>query len=143
MLLAIDSGACTGWAIFDGKDLLSCGLDTPYDCFITTVIIECPRLRPRGEKNPNSILLVARNAGEWGGRYAALGAEVRYVTPNEWKGATPKNVSEARTKSALSSEELAIVYQAFKTAKGRSGMAKSLRNNVWDAIGIGLYAVGR
>ncbi len=147
MLLAIDPGTDTGWAYFNGaKQLAYCGLAQVGDEHPTappTVIIECPRLRPHGEKNPNAILLVARNAGEWGGRYAALGATIKYVTPNEWKGSVPKDISQARSWGILSEPERTIVDTCFKSAKGRNGMAPSKRHNVLDAIGIGLWAVGR
>ncbi len=145
MLLAIDPGADTGWALFDSaRRLQACGLGTPEPQLpgaLEEVIIECPRLRPRGEKNPNAILLVARNAGEWAGRYAD--SPVRYVTPNDWKGNTPKNVSHCRLWSKLDVKEQRVVDAAFKAHKGRAGMAPSKRHNVLDAIGIGLFGVGR
>ncbi len=142
MLLAIDPGADTGWALFDScRRLMACGLGQPTGIYPRAVVIECPKLRPRGEKNPNAILLVARNAGEWGGRYKD--AVVAYVTPNEWKGSTPKDVSGKRTLGKLDPKELAILEAAFAAHPGRNGMAPSKRHNVLDAIGIGLHGVGR
>ncbi len=153
MLLAIDPGADTGWALFGRGVLCACGLGEPpddvdspwmYGCEFEylKVLIECPRLRPRGEKNPNSILLVARNAGEWGGRYFGVG-EVSYLTPNDWKGSTPKATANARTWRSLNEGERGVVDLAFAKAKGRKGLAKGKRHNVLDAIGIGLHGVGR
>jgi hypothetical protein len=143
MLLAIDPGNDTGWALFDSqRRLTGCGLGEPK---VTVdpdeVIIECPVLRPR-EKNPNSILKVARNAGEWAGRFDRAG-KVRYLSPNDWKGSTPKDISNARTWAKLDSLEQGIVDEAFRAHPGRAGMAPSKRHNVLDAIGLGLHGVGR
>ncbi len=145
-LLAIDPGTNSGWAAFssDGQ-LLGCGLGAVPNLFAfpKKVIIECPRLRPRGEKNPNSILLVARSAGEWGGMYGACGAKVVYISPNDWKGSTPKQVSHQRVLAKLTDQESKVLQNAFLSHPGRKGMAPKLRENVLDAVGIGLYGVGR
>lgn len=53
------------------------------------------------------------------------------VRPAEWKGQTPKRVTEARAKDKLSAEERARVHLP--------GRDKKLASNVWDAIGIGLW----
>ena len=146
MLLAIDPGADTGWALFDSaRRLTACGLGVPVAAGLSLarVLIECPKLRPRGEKNPNAILLVARSAGEWGGRFSDAGSAVTYVTPNDWKGSTPKEIDHARTWSRLDEHEKRVVDSAFSQAKGRNGLAASKRHNVLDAIGIGLFGVGR
>ena len=144
MLLAIDPGACTGWAYFVGESLTACGLaPIPQGLSPKKVIVECPRLRPRGERNPNSILLVAREAGEWAGWFGARGAEVQYVTPNDWKGSTSKEIDHVRTERKLTADERAVLEACFVKTKGRNGMAKKKRENVYDAIGIGLWAVGR
>lgn len=147
MLLAIDPGADTGWALFDScRRLQACGLGDPVEAesvpaYPEKVLIECPRLRPRGEKNPNAILLLARGAGEYAGAFRA--AEVAYLTPNDWKGSVPKDISNARTWSKLDPQEQWIVDAAFRAAPGRNGLAPSKRHNVLDAIGIGLFGVGR
>jgi len=52
------------------------------------------------------------------------------VEPWQWKGQTPKEISNERTKAALTKAEL----EGVSLPK-----AKSLHHNVWDAIGIGLY----
>jgi hypothetical protein len=144
MLLAIDPGADTGWALFDScRRLSACGLNNlPEVRPGHRILIECPRLRPRGEKNPNAILLVARNAGEYGGRYSSFGV-VEYLTPNDWKGNLRKSVSATRSKHKLDYKEHGIVEEAFASLPGRNGLAPSKRHNVWDAIGLGLHGVGR
>jgi len=144
MLLAIDPGNDTGWALFDnGRRLAACGLGEPeLPGPVDDLIIECPELRPHGEKNPNAILKLARNAGEWCGRLRAIPRQ-RYVRPNDWKGSTSKSISHARTWGKLDDKEKDIVDAAFKSAAGRDGMAASKRHNVLDAIGLGLFGVAR
>jgi hypothetical protein len=149
MLLAIDPGADTGWAVYDScRRLTACGLyDGDRNITLPSVepgarvLIECPRLRPRGEKNPNSILLVARKAGEWAGRFHHHAVE--YLLPNDWKGTTDKKIDHPRTWARLDDKERAIVDAYFRSAHGRQGLAPSRRHNVLDALGIGLFGVGR
>lgn len=146
MLLAIDPGQTSGWALFTPKGglLLGCGLGSPEKfrwyvaSALSKVVIEKPVIYPGGRtKNPNDVLSVAVNAGEWGGRYLQQGTTVEYVTPAGWKGQTPKDVSHARIYGKLTDEEKAVL----DTAGG--GLAASKRHNMLDAVGIGLWAVKR
>lgn len=151
MLLAIDPGADTGWAVFDScRRLASCGLydgekntTLPVIELGTRVLVERSLLRPFGERNPNSIVKLATSSGEWGGKFMQLGGFVEYLTPNDWKGSTKKVTDHARTWSKLDGKEQGIVDAYFKAAHGRDGLALSRRHNVLDAIGIGLFGVGR
>ncbi len=145
MLLAIDPGACSGWALFTTASgmLVGCGLDDPtkhrwYSLpSIERVVIERPRIYPRGlTKNPNDIVTLALNAGEWAGRYKPHGIKVEYVYPSEWKGQTDKAISHTRTLSALTADELLIV-----PPEGKLGLPKSKRHNLLDAIGLGLFSL--
>lgn len=156
MLLAIDPGVSTGWALFDSaRRLHSCGLGAPDPQMpgaLDEVIIECEQLRGRGEKNPNSILLMARNAGEWFGRFEGF-APTRYIRVADWKGQTSKEIDHRRTWSKLAPEEIRALVLGCKGLSPRSapvdaaireGLTKAdKRANVLDAIGIGLFGVGR
>ena len=104
---------------------------------------------PRGQtKNPNDVVELALNAGEWGGLYRQW-ADVEYVFPFQWKGSVPKSIHHTRVLAKLSEAERAVADQAI--SRGRSGVSKSLatpvpaskRHNVLDAIGLGLFRVGR
>jgi hypothetical protein len=53
-----------------------------------------------------------------------------YVYPFEWKGNMPKKVHHKRVKKALSEDEMDCVDPCGT-------------HDMWDAIGIGLYATGR
>jgi hypothetical protein len=156
MLLAIDPGLDTGWALFStAGQLVACGLGDPRlsdrhrVADLRTVVIERPFVYPRGQtKNPNDVLSLAVNAGEWGGLYRQW-ADVKYVLPFQWKGSVPKKISHARISAKLSDAEKAVVDTAM--ARGRScaskalgrPIARSLQHNVLDAVGLGLFTVSR
>lgn len=53
-----------------------------------------------------------------------------YVYPSQWKGNVPKNIHQRRIKKALTTTELKRVDPGGT-------------HDMWDAIGIGLYATGR
>lgn len=138
MLLAIDPGADSGWALFGSSRLLEkCGLGRPTEFAIAEVVIEKPRIYPGAKQKARAedVITLAVRAGEWGGRYEHL--KVRYVEPHGWKGAVPKEIHQPRIWAKLDAREKDIVDRACK------GMAPSKRHNVIDAVGIGLWAVGR
>lgn len=58
------------------------------------------------------------------------------VFPSEWKGQMPEDATTSRVRSRLDLFEA----QCLKNAEER---AKSLAHNVVDAVGIGLWALGR
>jgi hypothetical protein len=156
MLLAIDPGLDTGWALFSSAaQLVACGLGDPRMsdrhrvADLRTVVIEQPFVYPRGQtKNPNDVITLALNAGEWGGLYRQW-ADVKYVLPFKWKGSVPKRISHVRILGKLSDRERTVVDTAM--ALGRScapkalgrPIARSLQHNVLDAVGLGLFAVSR
>lgn len=165
MHLAIDPGADTGWALFDSgpaRVLLACGLGDPRHCprhaasALRGVLIEHPFVYPRGQtKNPNDIVKLAINAGEWGGRYKQW-TDVTYVLPFQWKGAVPKGVHHQRILAKLSEDEREIVRNARASWSVGSGVGERISrlhetrpvpkgklHNVLDAVGLGLYQVGR
>ncbi len=163
--LAIDPGATSGWALFDSaRRLTACGLgvETPSSQFLNSkngvfdlaeVIIECEQLHGRSEQNPNSILLMARNAGEWFGRCSEYCENVRYIRVADWKGNTPKDINHRRSFEKLDPAELKALVAGCtgvspKSAAVDVAIRKGLttsdkRGNILDAIGIGLWGVGR
>ncbi len=160
MLLAIDPGQDSGWALFNAERRLAiCGLGLAtlgtmrLLRALSEVIIECEQLHGRSEKNPNSILLMARNAGEWFGRCSEYCENVRYIRVADWKGSTPKDINHRRTLEKLDPSELKALVIGCKDLSPRSAaidaaIRKGLttsdkRQNVLDAIGIGLWGVGR
>ena len=61
------------------------------------------------------------------------GSEVRTPAPRTWKGQVPKDVHNARTLAKLTASEAGCIVWP----------ASSLRHNVTDGIGLGLWACGR
>lgn len=141
-VLAVDPGADTGWAIFDDDTLKVCGMGVG-GCMrngITRAVIEKPMIYPGGRQQarPADVIKLAVRAGEWGGRCESwFGIQAEYVEPFRWKGGIPKDIHHARIWAVLKPTEQAIVADAAK------GIAPSKRHNLMDAVGIGLYAVGR
>lgn len=141
MLLAIDPGTDLGWALFGPDRRLSrCGFGTPPREGFEEAVIERPKIYPQGRQkaNPKDVITLALTAGEFGGRCKDANATVRYVEPDEWKGGSiPKEIHQPRIWAKLTDAEKSVLDVACK------GMAPSKRHNVVDAVGIGLWGVGR
>lgn len=103
------------------------------------VLIERPVVYPRdGIKKASSLITVAIIAG---GAAVAFGCEtwtsVDFVEPRTWKRQVPKKIHNERILTALDPEETELVCSRFQSEPD------SLQHNVVDAIGIGLYKLGR
>ena len=87
----------------------------------------------RGLKtNPNDLLDLAMCSGAF---YGALCVEMRsnltLVEPAEWKAQVPKDITRERIEKLLMGKELNVIKKGGEM------------HNVYDAIGIGLFALGR
>lgn len=142
-LLAIDPGNCSGYAIFRAGLLLSCGI-TKLETFSSDVphascsgaVLEMPVIYPRSKAPPGDILKLTLGVGRYYEKCLNLGiADVSLVEPRTWKGQLVKEISHARILAKLSPQEKETVRVAGLA------IAKSLRGNMLDAIGIGLYKV--
>lgn len=139
MLLAIDPGNATGWALFSTSgELIECGLSSPakWITLVTRVapwkpdvLIEEPTLYQHSKANPASVMALQLKVGELKGRFESAGCTVRLVQPRTWKGQVPKLVHNQRTLKALSDTERALCEGA--------------RHDTLDAIGLGLWALKR
>jgi len=149
-VIAIDpSVSCTGRARFrDGAlDEVSIHLarDLSEACAIPSLygrasgsyayVIELPRAysATRSKADPNDLIAVAAVAGAW----AARGCAVRFIAPSEWKGQAPKNICAARVRLSLEPAEVVILDREL------AKMTKHLHHNALDAIGVGLFHLGR
>lgn len=96
------------------------------------LVLEWPQVRTagKGRGDPNDLLLLA---GVDAAIVTYLPGEVTCVVPREWKGTIPPDVLISRVQDRLSEEERARVTLP----------TKSLAHNVWDAVGIALWVVGR
>lgn len=98
-------------------------------------VIEAPKIYPeRLQKgDPQDIIDLAKVVGAFHFAYDNCPGtnRVHDVQPYVWKGSIDKKVTERRVKKRLTERELECVELPS---------ADSLDHNVWDAIGIGLYA---
>jgi hypothetical protein len=97
------------------------------------VVVELPQVYPgsKSKGDPNDLIRLAFVAGRWVG--AGVGVET--VKPRQWKGTIKKEVMLRRILSKLTDEELAML-KALK-------LPKSKEKEVIDAVGIGLWKLGR
>lgn len=99
------------------------------------VVIEMPRVYPasRQKGDPNDLLRLACVVGRLQEHYLREGKLVHLVEPRTWKGTLAKEAMTERIKGRLATSERTSVELP----------AKALEHNVWDAVGIGLHALGR
>ncbi|NPD29210.1 hypothetical protein [Corallococcus exiguus] len=105
-------------------------LDEPFQ-----LVIELPRVyaaaHQRGDQN--DLIQLAGVVGTLGAALSLV-TERRSVFPRDWKGTLDADAFIERIKQRLeSAEHLRVELPA----------AHDLHHNVWDAIGIGLHALGR
>lgn len=142
MILTVDSGANLGWALFNPENaqLFDCGLKDIFTalprhkCIITRIMVERPHTG-RTRARARDIITLAIRAGEVGGvlRYLT-GVEPEYIEPQRWKGQLPKKRCNEIVEAKLFIQEKSLLNKIKPL---------SAKHNVLDAIGIGLYGVGR
>ena len=145
-LLAVDPGThVSGWANFVDARLVACGCWRAgglYEMlskilmarekfslsFNERTVVERPQVynQRKWKGDPNDLVGVALVAGA----VAALFPPADFVLPHAWKGSAPKDVVEKRVRKTLAPDELQLVAGAKKS-------------DVWDAVGVGLWALGR
>lgn len=163
--LFIDPGLkCCGWALFRDMYLNKAGLSrtksetveerTRDHCRNLTiaglldradiVIVEKPQVYVQRlwKGDPNDLINLSIVVG---GIIACTRPTVitRTVTPQEWKGQQPKNVTDARARRALTKQGEQSVLDNPVVLGQPKGAPDTLINNMMDAIGIGLSYLGR
>jgi len=133
-LTAIDPGATKGWATFTRGRLFACGLGG-HAIPPGLVVIERPVYRPGARVDPNDLVTLAIRVGEDKAAAERAGCTVELVEPHMWKGSVPKAIHHRRLLAALTSDERAV----FDSAPG----TKTQKGNTLDAVGIGLWRLGR
>lgn len=132
MILGIDPGVDTGWAIVDEKAALqSCGLgyipDDLAQRAFSLVIIEKPQIYPNtGVKQANDLIGLATMVGRYSERFRQN--PISLVLPHTWKGSVPKEIHNRRVLSKLDKVELYLL-NAVKCPKSK-------QHNVIDAVGL-------
>lgn len=151
-MLAIDPGTkAIGWAKFDAHGLVECGVaaTTCRETYLALssltkqipgdadVWVECMSARDSDTVRRSQDILNV----QWMG--AAIAAALSYpglphpVTPLEWKGSVPKEIHHQRVEKRLTLIEKEIMDRCLE------GVPSKLRHNAIDAIGIGLWRLGR
>lgn len=152
-LLSLDPGNVTGWAFFFNNKLRmahaakkesfwskkswpTCVDSSTIEAFhLSTVLIEVPRWYPHDHSDVNDLLDLSVFVGELKRSYEAQGYQAELVWPRTWKGNVPKKITNNRTLAALTPDEVALLP--------RRPRAKDFDNNMLDAIGLGLWKLGR
>jgi hypothetical protein len=99
---------------------------------VDVLVIENPKIYPGPQQkgDPDDVVLLATLVGMIAGHVPHR--ELRLPRPQEWKGNVPKDVMLKRIESKLEPHEKAVLDKA-------SGK----RDAILDAIGVGLWALGR
>lgn len=141
-LLCFDPGNVTGWAWFHDRELHAANYDSPVHLVTVApairmdlVIIEKPQWRPKEKKiDINDLISLAVMVGELKERYSVF-SRVELVLPTTWKGSVPKRVMCDRVLSRMMINE--------REKLPRRPRAKDYDHNMLDAVGIGLWKLGR
>jgi hypothetical protein len=132
-LITIDPGVHgSGLAIWENSRLVSVLYEPELGTFTDHVVIELPQIYPgsKAKGNPNDLIRLAFQAGRLVGS-----SSCETVLPRQWKGTIKKEVMLRRILSRLTDEELAML-KALR-------LPKSKEKECIDAIGIGLWKLGR
>ena len=136
-VVAIDPGKQAGIAYFEGERLVKAELvKNPLAHrekeLARMVVCETPVIYPDSPVDPATMIKLAFTAGLLVGLFEC--SDLRVVDPRGWKGQRPKGVDNRYTMSLLDPIETSIVNAS--TTRGKL-------NNVIDAVGIGLWHLGR
>lgn len=135
--VSIDPGVnASGIATWRGNQLIAARYYKPSGQWVGySLVIEKPQIyQGRKQKgDPNDLIDLAIEVGVLSTLFSD--GTVTLVKPREWKGQVPKEVMLKRILSKLTADELQLI-------KGL-GLSKSQSHNVVDAVGIGLWALGR
>jgi hypothetical protein len=139
----VDPGLCSGVAVFDAGMLtyaIDAGVPGGFWPAVETLVVEIPEVYPgTHEEDPNDLIKVAVCAGRWievmkeSAARSGVSLTVADPHPRQWKGQVPKRIHNARVLEKLKPAELALVPK----------LAKTRLHNVIDAIGLGLWKLGR
>lgn len=113
-------------------------MEFEYFVYANTVCIEKPRVYPQVRQrkgDQNDLIDLAMVAGAIAGS-VAKGSKLITYYPHEWKGNMPKEKMTKHILSLLSPAERALVDKEQEKCG-------ALIHNVIDAVGIGLFRLGR
>jgi hypothetical protein len=135
-LISIDPGKTPGIAVFKDGVLVDCGIDTSQTPYAPSgpdfqCVCEIPQVYRigKGKGDPNDLVMVAACAG----RMTALFPNPSFVKPERWKAQVDGDIMCDRIVKFLTPGEASKI----------PNYPDSYRHNVIDAIGIGLWKLGR
>jgi len=150
-IVAVDPGAHSiAWAAFEETRLRGCDFDEAGDRQELAgkihqrmsrllrdgfqAVIELPQIydQRRWRGDPNDLVMVAVTVGMVA---QVMNGRAELVHPHDWKGSRSKEIDHPVTLGLLDETELHIL-ESVK-------VLKSKHHNILDAIGIGLWKVGR
>jgi hypothetical protein len=143
-LLCFDVGRrMSGWAQFVSRRLVRaghCSFEELIVCLVpqlgSKVLIEFPNKEKHRKEIPlDDLLQLARRCGRLEQHYGGHGYVVDLVLPSTWKGSVPKRVMNDRVLSRL--------VEAERSLLPRRPRAGDYDHNMLDAVGIGLWKLGR
>lgn len=143
-----------GWARFSDYSLTGAGIVRPdgdfyamanaavtaaQDCWQgevhTRAIIEVPEVYPGvQDADPNDLLPLSELAGYVGYACRQIDYPVERVVPKTWKRQVPKDIMTNRITKRLGPAEFSLIAKIKPVG---------LRHNAIDAVGIGLWKLGR
>jgi hypothetical protein len=140
-VVAIDPGKDLGWAFFADGVLFACGLagEPRIEIFDGAEIVVCeePQIYRRARARPDDLIKLTRIVGRCEELARACGATFNVVKPARWKGQVPKEICHRRLEAKLSKLERSVLEA------DAAGVPARKRHNVLDAIGIGMWRLGR
>lgn len=151
-VIGIDPGKHTGWSVFKNGVLFQAGADRFEDVFkdppfvdSVVVVVEAPRHYPNKSKGDvNDLLDLSEMVGALMGRYRMMTGvtTVKRVFPRNWKGSVSKLIHNARTLEKLNGIEVSLLPKKRADAR-RKSKAQNYDHNMLDAVGLGLWFLGR
>lgn len=154
ILLAIDPGEDAGWSLWSTQKLAltgvpysvlyACGCDRPTIGLWhpDVVVTEIPEMYVGSSTSTKSIVTLAMNAGR---RIGALSLSplipVFGALPKTWKKNLSKTVHHEQLRYQLQDTKYGDSLQRVLVTEQE--YSKGKRHNLWDAVGLGLWACKR
>ena len=143
-MMSVDPGTKeTGWAAWEDGAMVLCGLARGRNWIQTVRAIpqiqvndlwlEDQQIYRNSGVDAHSLLAVSRVVGAVAFHVPAK--KIELVRPAVWKGQVPKEICNRRTFSRLTPREKILIELA--------NCPESLKHNLLDAVGIGLWAIKR
>ena len=109
---------------------------SPVTSADTAVVEEMVYYPQRGSAKASSQIAALLHLQTIGALAAAPARAISWCPARRWKGSLPKGVCRVRVRAALDKVELTRLEDNARSYGARG-------HNLWDAVGLGLYCLGR